>query len=125
MQHSFQTYPNDMLPDGFQYPQAYLDQAKHTDFPSCFVWWFLDQDERGKRAWDLRTYCQVEGWRYLDDIDPIPFARNGDWEAYFDGKDHSGDPRVVVVDLGNKQNSYKLANFEAWLDHALKQSSLK
>lgn len=125
MKRTFQPYPNDMLPNGFQYPQGYLNHAKLTDYPNCFLWWFIDQDEKGKRSWNLRNYRKSEGWKYLDDIDPIPFARNGDWAAYFDGNDHTGDPKIVVVDLGNKQNSYRLANFDAWLSHALKQSGLE
>lgn len=43
----------------------------------------------------------------------------------FDGNDHSGDPKVVVVDLGNKKKSYKLPSFDAWLDQALRDSGLK
>lgn len=124
-QTSFTPFSEDVLPAGFRYPGGYLSHAKAMSYPEYFLWWFTNVEEHGQRAWDNRHLWQFEGWLYLDEIDPIPFARNGDWAAYFDGNDHSGDPKVVVVDLGNKRNSYKLANFDAWLDQALKDSGLK
>ena len=124
-QTSFTPYPKSILPEGFKYPRGYLAHAVKMEYSKYFQWWFVDYQEHGPRAWDNRHYWQSEGWLYLDEIDPIPFARNGDWAAYFDGNDHTGDPRIVVVDLGNKLNSYKLHNFEAWLEKALTDSGLK
>lgn len=114
-----------MLPDGFRYPQAYLDHAKSYEYPRYFLWSFTDHEKRGPIAWDNRLHWAANGWNALADIDPIPFARNGDFAAYFDGNDHSGDPKVVVVDLGNKVYGREYANFDAWLEQAFKDSKMK
>lgn len=115
-----------MLPHGFCYPEHYLRLVQGTGVPNSLIWDFPDdQFGHAARAWENRYYWQSEGWLYLDEIDPIPFARSGDWAAFFDGNDHSGDPKVIVVDLGNKRSSYKLPNFDAWFDRALMESGLK
>lgn len=119
-------YSAGILPKGFHYPEGYLNLVQNAKKPERLIWDFPDDRyEFARGEWDSRLHWQSEGWLYLDEIDPIPFARNGDWAAFFDGNDHSGDPKVVVVDLGNKRNSYKLANFDAWFDEALKSSGLK
>lgn len=119
-------YPAEILPDGFIYPDSYLKFVDDLAVPDRLIWGFPGEKYgQSARAWEVRLHWQSEGWLYLDEIDPVPFARNGDWAAFFDGNDHSGDPRVVVVDLGNKKNSYKLPNFDAWYDRALRDSGLK
>ncbi len=119
-------YSEEILPQGFFYPESYLRLAGPAEIPDRLIWWFPnDKFGHAARAWDHRLYWQSEGWLYLDEIDPIPFARNGDWAAFFDGNDHSGDPKVVVVDLGNKKKSYKLPSFDVWLNQALRDSGLK
>lgn len=119
-------YLSEILPEGFIYPNSYLCFVDELEVPERLIWGFPDERYgQAARAWEVRLHWQSEGWLYLDEIDPIPFARNGDWAAFFDGNDHSGDPRVVVVDLGNKKNSYKLPNFDAWYDQALRDSGLK
>ena len=126
MREQFTPYSNERLPNGFRYPERYLRFAHGIGIPAGLIWGFPnDQYGHAANAWRMRLHWKSEGWKYLTDIDPIPFARNGDWAAFFDGNDHSGDPRVVVADLGNKSNSYRLANFDAWLDRALKDSGLK
>jgi hypothetical protein len=120
-----QPYAPELLPKGFTYPDSYLEFVDQRAVPDRLIWWFPDERfGHAKRAWEFRLHWQSKGWLYLNEIDPIPFARNGDWAAFFDGNDHSGDPRVVVVDLGNKMNSYKLQNFDAWYQMALKESGL-
>lgn len=119
-------YSVEILPEGFIYPASYLNFVAQLEVPDRLIWWFPNNEiGQSARAWEVRLHWQSEGWLYLDEIDPIPFARNGDWAAFFDGSDHSGDPRVVVVDLGNKKNSYQLPNFDAWFDQALRESGLK
>lgn len=119
-------YPAKTLPEGFLYPKSYLCFVDELEVPERLIWDFPDDRfDHAAGEWDFRLHWKAEGWLYLDEIDPIPFARNGDWAAFFDGNDHSGDPRVVVVDLGNKKNSYKLLNFDAWYDKAVRDSGLK
>lgn len=125
-QKSFTPYPEDILPLGFRYPERYLQHATTINYPRHLVWGFSDSTlESGRLSWDLRHHWRDNGWIWLQEIDPIPFAKNGDWAAFFDGSDRSGDPKVVVVDLGNKEQGYELKNFGAWLEIALKDSGLK
>ncbi|ENX35264.1 hypothetical protein F889_00931 [Acinetobacter colistiniresistens] len=49
----------------------------------------------------------------------MEFARDGDWAACFDLTDHSGEPKVFVYDLGNKENFYEKENFDQWLRFVL------
>lgn len=119
-------YSDDILPLGFTYPAAYLRFHDELEIPQGLVWDFPDDRyDHARGEWNFRQHWKSNGWLYLNEIDPIPFARNGDWAAFFDGNDHSGDPKVVVVDLGNKMNSYKLPNFDAWFKRALWDSGLE
>ena len=52
--------------------------------------------------------------------DLIEFARDGDWAACFDLTDYSGNPKVFVYDLGNKNNFYEKENFDQWLEFVVK-----
>ena len=119
-------YAQNLLPDGFRYPESYLQLSHSTDIPNGLMWDFPGPEyDHAVSEWNFRNHWKAEGWLYLEGIDPIPFARNGDWAAFFDGGDRSGDPEVVVIDLGNKINSYRLKNFNAWFDRALQDSGLK
>lgn len=95
------------------------------DYPKTFVWWFIDNDVHGPMEWEFRLTDKNDGWDALADIDPIPFARDGDFAAFFDGNDRTGDPKVVVVDLGNEVYGREYANFDAWLERAFKDSLMK
>lgn len=118
-------YSADLLPQGFSYPAGYLRLAEPGAVPKGLIWWFPGE-EFGHAAseWKLRNHWAADGWHALAGIDPIPFARNGDFAAFFDGNHRSGDPPVVVVDLGNRQKGRRLANFEAWRQEALEDSGL-
>lgn len=119
-------YPDEMLPEGFRYPVRYIQLSKGAEFLDRLVWWFPDsQFNHAMKQWKGRHIFSSKGWKLLDEIDPIPFARNGDWAALFNGNDHSGDPRIVVADYGNKRNSYWLPNFDAWLERAFKDSGIQ
>lgn len=119
-------YSPEILPFGFSYPDGFIKISEYYNLPDGFIWWFpTDEFDHAAGEWEMRHYYKKKGWMLLDNIDPIPFARNGDWAAFFDGKDHSGDPKVVVVDYGNRKNSYTVANFNAWLDRAMIDSGLK
>lgn len=116
-------YSPDRLPAGFRYPEAYVRFPDGVSLPEKFVWWFADEvQDLAELAWETRHDWGEDGWVCLQQIDPIPFAQNGDWAAFFDGNDHSGDPNVVLIDMGNREYCYTLDNFQAWLDIALKQS---
>ncbi|MGP5311211.1 hypothetical protein [Psychrobacter faecalis] len=48
----------------------------------------------------------------------MPLAKNGDWAAYFDEDDHSGDPKIIVVDLSDLPFHMICENFNEWLAKA-------
>ena len=54
--------------------------------------------------------------------DLIAFARDGDWAACFKLTDYSGNPRVYVHDLGNKDNKYECKDFDEWLAEEIKRA---
>jgi len=119
MQEAFTRYINNQLPKGFKYPDKYLKLSEGINFPKKFSWWFEDATtESGRLAWLLRN--SKTDWQYMRDINPIPFAQLNDWKAFFDGNDKSGNPKVIVIDLGNKTTSYEVDSFDTWLDTALK-----
>lgn len=114
-QKNFKPYPIEILPDGFIYPARYLQLANCTKTvysDEYFQWWFQDAEtEGGKLSYELRN-DKIKGFNL------IPLAKNGDWMAYFDGNDHSGDPKVIVVDLGDLPFYMTCENFTDWLAKA-------
>lgn len=119
MQGGFNPYSSEQLPAGFKYPEKYLDLTSAFDLPSDFAWWFQDANtEGGELSWSLRR--SYGGWVGLEGRNLIPFAQLNDDAAFFDGDDLDGDPRVIVIDLGNKERVYELSGFDAWLNDALK-----
>jgi len=118
MQERFCTYSFGQLPAGFKYPSRYLEFAQSVDLPKDFSWWFNDAStEGGQLFWKLRG--SFGSWVGLGGRNLIPFAQLNDDAAFFDGDDLSGDPKVIVIDLGNKDRVYERPNFEAWLSDAL------
>lgn len=123
MQKSFIRYPDELLPSGFKYPKRYLQLSKGINFPEGLVWWFDDAEtEGGKLSWDLRL--SHKEWKNIGARNLIPFSQLNDDAAFFDGDDLSGNPRVIVIDLGNKNRTYEEDDFGVWLAQALKDSSL-
>lgn len=118
MQNNFQTYSSSQLPAGFKYPERYLELARCNDLHKDLVWWFEDATtESGKLAWRLR-HSHGE-WPDMEGRNLIPFAQLNDDAAFFDGGDLNGNPRVVVIDLGNKARAYLLPSFDDWLHSSL------
>ncbi|MDO6685219.1 MULTISPECIES: hypothetical protein [unclassified Agarivorans] len=119
MQNSFTPYAKEQLPSGFKYPVLYLKIAEGLEFPKEITWWFDDAiTEGGQLSWSLRN--TKKEWANLAKKDLIPFAQLNDWKAYFDGSDMSGNPKVIVVDLGNKSVTFEVASFNVWLEKALR-----
>ncbi|SIO96656.1 hypothetical protein [Vibrio spartinae] len=124
MQKKFTLYTTSILPSGFKYPEHYIQLSKGIDFPENFIWWFEDANmEGGELAWNLRM--KYKEWKHIGERNLIPFAQLNDDAAFFDGDDTTGNPRVIVIDLGNKQRSYELESFEDWLNDALEDSGIK
>jgi len=111
---SFKPYSDDILPDGFEYPGLYLGFSKGVNAPEKLIWDFDDaESEAGLLGWNIRG-------RWGDNL--IPFACERDWQAFFDGNDTTGDPGVIVIDLGNTENTYYRENFAAWYRDALEDT---
>ncbi len=123
MQDKFTPYPENILPSGFIYPQKYLQLAKDLNIPDKFIWWFEDSNTKsGQLAWALRN--RYGEWKGVTHQNLVPFAQFNDDAALFDGNDSSGDPKVIIVDLGNKERSYELKNFNEWLHKAYKDAGI-
>lgn len=114
-QKSFKPYPVEILPDRFIYPARYLQLAnctKTVQSDEYFQWWFY---EFGTQAAELAFTLRNED---IEGFNLVPFAKNGDWLANFDGDDFSGDPKVIVVDLGDLPFYMTCENFTDWLAKA-------
>lgn len=119
MQSSFLPYDKEQLPEEFKYPEQYLQFSIGIDFPKGIAWWFINSDTDGGRlGWSLRK--SYSDWKNIGNRDLIPFARLNDNAAFFDGGDTTGNPRVIVIDLGNKRHSYEVESFSIWLNDAIK-----
>lgn len=115
-QTSFNPYPKEILPEGFSYPESYLDLSKDTSSINwnsefMFPWWFENYEEELTEV--MSIYQELTGLNNL-----IPFARNGEWAACFNTNDTSGNPQVIVIDLGNTKNIEYFNNFNEWLEIA-------
>ena len=117
VQDNFNPYPKDLLPTKFIYPVKYLEISENPKLVNHnkdyhFRWWFEDAvNEGSKLSYRLRN-DKIEG------LNLVPFAQNGDWMAYFDGDDISGNPRVVIVDLGDLPFHMICEDFDDWLTKA-------
>lgn len=116
----FTPYTNDVLPYGFKFPQEYLILSEDISYLKkipYFQWWFTSSTESQFSFQETIKICyQLTGKPNL-----LAFARNGDWAACFDLKDCSGDPKVFVYDLGNRESYYQIENFNTWLESAIKE----
>ncbi|MBY5967670.1 hypothetical protein [Halomonas denitrificans] len=123
-QRSFTPYSDSILPTGFRYPIKYLSLSREMLYPVQFLWWFNDSTtEVGELCWRMRLHRLID-WPLSEKVDPIPFARNGELAAYFDGNDHSGDPPVFVVHLPDSVCIDRYENFDAWLAAAKEEGGI-
>ncbi|WP_373359055.1 hypothetical protein ACEN3H_08705 [Acinetobacter lactucae] len=116
-QNNFKPFSEDELPQGFNYPVKYLKLSKNLKSLHSipyFSWWFYDAVEPLDETMDI--YFSLTGCKNL-----IVFARDGDWAACFDATDYSGDPKVLVYDLGNRENHYEKKNFDEWLKFVISE----
>lgn len=114
-QISFKPYSQKELPVGFKYPDSYLKLSldlEHINSIPYFSWWFSNVYKSLDEI--IENFYILTGKKNL-----LVFARDGDWAACFDLTDHSGDPKVFVYDLGNKENFYEKENFDEWLSFVL------
>ena len=117
-QKSFKPYPQEMLPKGFKYPESYLKLSQSTesiipDEELGFPWGFDNYGTEGAAlSYEYRNHDFPE-------LNLVPFAHCCEWIAYFDGNDHSGNPRVFVVDLTDLSAHCWCKDFDEWLTDAI------
>lgn len=105
------------LPEGFSYPDVYLQFAHDSMRPTLEPWWLLC---------DMPAVAQF----WLDDLKRqypsralIPFAKLEDTDdlACFDGFDTSGNPRILYIhafsSVGWEERGVDL-DFDSWLERA-------
>ena len=120
-QKSFKPYPQEMLPKGFKYPESYLKLSQSTesiipDEELGFPWGFENYGTDGSEyAYQHRNRNGLPN----EANNLIPFAHCCEWYAYFDGNDHSGNPRVFVVDLTDLHAHCWCKDFDEWLKDAI------
>lgn len=106
-------YSLQQLPDGFRYPQAFVDMVMSGSLPEIYPWWFIDAStETGKGLFSRRQ---------RDGRNLIPFAKvDADLNdiACFDGDDTSGNPAVLMLVLDESGRNYSFKDFEEWLAFA-------
>ena len=117
VQGKFNPYPKNLLPNKFIYPVKYIEISDNPKLVNHnedyhFRWWFEDADNEGSKLTYRLRNDKIEGFNL------VPFAQNGDWLANFDGDDFSGDPKVIVVDLGDLPFYMTCENFTDWLAKA-------
>ncbi|MFB6349235.1 hypothetical protein ACFBZI_07360 [Moraxella sp. ZJ142] len=118
-QISFSPYPQQMLLEGFSYPQSYLKLSQDTSTINwssqyLFPWWFEDHGTEGAEL----AYRFRKSDSDIVGLNLIPFAQNGDWEAYFNADDTSGNPQVIVIDLSDTKYVSYCDDFDSWLKMA-------
>lgn len=117
---SFTPYADEILPPGFKYPKRYLDMSKGIGMTEYTGWDFGNSDtEAGQHGLSLQGH--YNRWAIVRGRFLIPFAQCMDDAAFFDGCDTSGDPKVIVLDLGNKERGFELENFDAWVEMTLRE----
>lgn len=111
------------LPEGFQFPEAYLRVVSHRPLPELTPWWFYCEfPEHTKDMFETMNVPRTEEHIL------IPFARyenNSDiTTACFDGNDASGNPRIYLYNpwTSSRQipwaDRYFLASFDTWVEEA-------
>jgi len=110
-------YAEELLPEGFAYPMAFLEWAKTPEAASVYPWVLTNaKEEVGRLLYSLRE---------SDGRNLIPFAslETGDGDvACFNGDDLCGNPEVLMLVLDGSGRSYSFPDFSSWLAAARAES---
>lgn len=108
------------LPDGFKFPEEYLNLLSLKKFPDIYPWWFLAEEP--DKA--LMIYKIINVDRYSSKL-LVPFAKIDDETgdvACFDGEDYSGNPKIYfstgtgsLKDI-DWQERYFIPSFIKWFN---------
>ncbi|MDF7671073.1 hypothetical protein PT276_07690 [Orbaceae bacterium ESL0721] len=126
-------YNTPILPEGFIFPQTYIDTVINSPDLNLEPWTFLCRD--------MATSLSYYGSMLIKypDHPLIPFAIVNDETGYFNdgyvilacfyGNDKNGDPRVYYHDYGSRNKDiawdkrYYLTNFTSWLETTKEESA--
>lgn len=115
--NTFQLYPAEQLPEGFNYPERLKRMSESGGCPSIAPWWFVDADSKaGRLFYSIREH---------DGRNLVPFAKVDDGRgdiACFDGDDNSGNPAVLMLILDESGRAYSFKDFDDWMNAALSDS---
>lgn len=126
-------YNTPILPEGFIFPQSYIDTVVDNFTPDIEPWCFLCRNMGASLSYYGSLLIKYKN-------NPlIPFAIANDQSglfndgfiilACFDGNDKNGDPKVYFHDYGYRgeeptwDKRYYLTNFSSWLELAKEESA--
>lgn len=108
-------YAPKQLPEGFRFPQAFLDFVAQEPIPDVMPWWFVCTMEQ-----TLADFWLAEIRRQYPSRALVPFAKydTSDDVACFDARTPADDPVVHIVHTfasSGWEDRGQFANFAAWL----------
>ena len=112
------------LPEGFAYPQEFLDIMSTPEIINIVPWWFLGEEKELAVFWDgvLKEQCRTQVL--------VPFAKKDDESdliVAFDGSDKSGDPKILLIHAYTRpgwENRGEWSTFTEWLTSAKRDAQL-
>ena len=118
---SYYFYTPEMLPQGFKYPNSFVDYVSQLNVPYLEPWWFLGEFPDSANSWFSEIKKQYPS-RVL-----VPFSKRGDTDdvCCFDGTDTTGNPKVYYVHTfaspGWEDRGF-VQDFDEWLSVTIKHS---
>ena len=115
-------YAGDEVPDGFEYPESYIEIMSRDFILDIEPWFFICEFKNSALFW-MSEIKQLYPTRKL-----IPFAKvnYSDDIACFDGEDSSGNPKVYYIHAfassGWEDRGFA-ENFDEWLEIACLESA--
>lgn len=115
-------YEKNELPDGFKYPEDYIEIINMDIIPDIEPWSFICEFQESSSFWMMEVKTKYPN-REL-----VPFAKvnYSDDIACFDGTDQSGHPKVYYIHAfassGWEDRGYT-DNFDGWLEMARLESA--
>ncbi len=115
----YDVFEDELLPEGFKFPEAFLDMVCNQSIKAIGPWWFLHGEPEDVHFWleQIREECPS---RPL-----VPFAKYSAFDdiACFDGSDTSGDPKIYYFGWTSSpgwddQNQGTHSHFQRWVEQA-------
>jgi|GEM_PF-146416 len=113
-------FEDNSLPQGFHFPESYLNLLKN-ELPDIEPWWWLAPYRESSVFW-LKTLQEQFPYRTA-----IPFAKAdaSDDVVCFDGTDMSGNPKVLIIHTfcsSGWEDRGTIDSFDEWLKITMEES---